>query len=131
MVGQIFVMNTLSIFWYFDDEVKIRQFKEELMEYLGSFSFVINDIEQNETALQFWIVSGKAKYPVLGEVALRIHQVPTSAAASERAWNIFDHIHTKRRNRLLNERVHKLAFVMINRSFRNDSNPIIAEEFDF
>ena len=49
------------------------------MEYLGSFSFVINDIEQYETASQFWIVSGKAKYPVLGEVALRIHQVPTSA----------------------------------------------------
>ena len=85
------------------------------MEYLGSFSFVINDIEQYETAFQFWIGSGKAKYPVLGEVAFRIHQVPTSAAASERSWNIFDHIHTKRRNRLLNERVHKLAFVMINR----------------
>ena len=82
------------------------------MEYLGSFSFAINDIEQNEIALQFWIVSGKAKYPVLGD----------------RSWNIFDHIHTKR---LLNERVHKLAFVMIDRSFRNDSNPIIAEEFDF
>ena len=101
------------------------------MEYLGSFSFVINDIEQNETALQSWIVSGKAKFPVLGEVALRINQVPTSAAASERAWNLFDLIHTKRRNRLLNERVHKLAFVMINCSFRNDSNPIITEEFDF
>ena len=49
----------------------------------------------------------------------------------DKTGNIFDHIHTKRRNRLLNEMVHKLAFVMINRSFRNDSNPIIAEEFDF
>ena len=55
----------------------------------------------------------------------------TGKCKTERAWNIFDHIHTKRRNRLLNERVHKLAFVMINRSFRNKSNPIIAEEFDF
>ncbi|EGZ09100.1 hypothetical protein PHYSODRAFT_525573 [Phytophthora sojae] len=54
------------------------------------------------------------RYPLLKKVADIVFAIPTSSAASERAWSIFDHIHSKRRNRLSVEKVEMLAFIYIN-----------------
>lgn len=34
-------------------------------------------------------------FPILGKLADIVFAIPTSSAASERAWNIFEYIHTK------------------------------------
>jgi hypothetical protein len=60
----------------------------------------------------------------LGEIAVRLFTVPTSSAASERVWSIFSFIHSKRRNRLRNDKVEKLAYCYINYSLLDPEDPI-------
>jgi hAT family C-terminal dimerisation region len=55
-----------------------------------------------------------SKYPLLKKVAEIVFAVPTSSATSDRAWSILDHIHTKKRNRLLTQNVEMLAYIYIN-----------------
>jgi hypothetical protein len=62
------------------------------------------------------------KYPYLAEIAIRIFSIPTSSAASERAWSTFSFIHNKKRNRLANDKVNKLAFVYINASLIDEQD---------
>ena len=57
---------------------------------------------------------------MLGDLAAMVFAIPTSSAASERAWSIFDIIHSKRRNRLLEEKVNMLAYVYINHAALDD-----------
>jgi hypothetical protein len=63
--------------------------------------------------LDWWNVH-KSEHPSLYELSVTVLSIPTSSAASERAWSIFDLIHTKKRNRLSTGKVSKLAFVYIN-----------------
>jgi hypothetical protein len=62
----------------------------------------------------YWAMFGRKDYPLLAQIALRIFQVPTSSAASERVWKAFSFIHSKRRNRLKAEKVSKLAYIYVN-----------------
>lgn len=62
----------------------------------------------------YWGAKDEKSYPLLKKVAQMVFAVPTSSAASERAWSIFDHIHSKRRNRLSVEKVERLAYIYIN-----------------
>ncbi|EEY69676.1 uncharacterized protein PITG_19296 [Phytophthora infestans T30-4] len=43
-----------------------------------------------------------------------VFAIPTSPAASERAWSVFKHIHSKRRCRLSVDKVEMLAYIYIN-----------------
>lgn len=69
---------------------------------------------QEMTPSAYWSTFGITDYPQLSQIALRIYQVPTSSAASERVWKAFSFIHSKRRNRLKNKKVEKLAFIYVN-----------------
>jgi len=62
----------------------------------------------------YWGSQSEKKYPLLKKLDDIVFAIPTSSAASERACSIFDHIHSKRRNRLSVEKVEMLAFVYIN-----------------
>ncbi|GMF53583.1 unnamed protein product [Phytophthora fragariaefolia] len=62
----------------------------------------------------YWGAQSENKYPLLKKLANIVFAMSTSSAASERAWSIFDHIHSKRRNRMSVEKVEMLAFVYIN-----------------
>ena len=73
-----------------------------------------------DTSPRDWWSKYRADFPVLGEFAGLVFAVPTSSAASERAWSIFDIIHSKRRNRLLEEKVDKLVYVYINHAALDD-----------
>ena len=72
------------------------------MEHLGTINF------------EYWAVYGKTDYPLLSPIAIRIFSCPTSSASSERVWSVYSFIHTKKRNRLGNEKVGKLAYIYIN-----------------
>eukprot|EP00644_Phytophthora_capsici_P019652 jgi/Phyca11/133843/e_gw1.817.3.1 len=62
----------------------------------------------------YWESRSAKEFPLLKQIARIVFAVPTSSAASERAWSIFDHIHSKRRNRLSVEKVEMLAYIYIN-----------------
>ncbi len=68
--------------------------------------------------LVWWTTIGRARFPSLSILARRVFCIVTSNAPSERAWSIIDFIHSKRRNRLTNERIDKLAFL-----YMNNTNP--------
>ncbi|EGZ05392.1 hypothetical protein PHYSODRAFT_533640 [Phytophthora sojae] len=70
----------------------------------------------------YWEGKKSERYPLLQKIAQIVFAIPTSSAASERAWSIFDHIHSKRRNRLSVAKVEMLAYVYINYgTIRSDS----------
>ena len=48
--------------------------------------------------------------------------MPTSSAASERVWSVFSFIHSKKRCKLLNDKVMKLAKVYVNTSISKMEN---------
>ena len=76
------------------------------------------------TPFQYWTIYGRNDFPMLQKIALRIFNVPISNASSERAWSTFDFIHTKKRNRLLNEKVKKLVFIYTNSALLDSDDPI-------
>lgn len=77
-----------------------------------------------------------ATTPNLQKIAIRILSQPSSASGCERSWSMFEHIHSKRRNRLAVQRLNDLVFVHYNLRLRirqilgADSSPIILEEID-
>lgn len=62
----------------------------------------------------YWGSKSAKRFPLLKKVSDVVFAIPTSSAARERAWGIFDHIHSKRRNGLSVEKVEMLAYVYIN-----------------
>ncbi|XP_057838522.2 uncharacterized protein LOC131048545 [Cryptomeria japonica] len=93
---------------------------------------------ENRTKMQpdrWWQMFGP-KTPNLQQVAIRILSQPCSASGCERNWSMFEHIHSKRRNRLSVERLNDLVFVHYNLRLRHkqvmdhDSTPITLEEVD-
>ncbi|XP_057826381.2 uncharacterized protein LOC131038091 [Cryptomeria japonica] len=94
--------------------------------------------KENRTKMQpdrWWQMFGP-KTPNLQQVAIRILSQPCSASGCERNWSMFEHIHSKRRNRLSVERLNDLVFVHYNLCLRHkqvmdhDSTPITLEEVD-
>ena len=86
------------------------------------------NLETYDTPLAWWTVCG-LDYPKLRHIAMSLYTVPTSSAASERIWSIFDFIHCKRRNRLRNERVDKLVFLYANHALGANDN-VLNDWFD-
>ncbi|XP_057864530.2 uncharacterized protein LOC131072406 [Cryptomeria japonica] len=74
--------------------------------------------------------------PNLQKLAIRILSQPCSASGCERNWSMFEHIHSKRRNRLSVEKMNDLVFVHYNLRLRMRKNalvdicPIILDEVD-
>ena len=72
----------------------------------------------------------------LQQIAIRILSQPSSASGCERNWSMFEHIHSKRRNRLSVQKMNKLVFVHYNLRIRireildSDAAPITLEEVD-
>ncbi|ETI30421.1 hypothetical protein F443_22457 [Phytophthora nicotianae P1569] len=67
--------------------------------------------------LDYWSAKSEKIYPMLKKIAEVVFTIPTSSAASERAWSIFDHIHSKQRNRLSVAKVEMLTYIYINHEF--------------
>ena len=81
--------------------------------------------------LHYWLIYGRIDFPMLTEIAICVYNTPVSNAASESAWSSFDFLHTKRRNRLLNEKVRKLVFIYNNYSMLDprDDNDYLSHNF--
>ncbi|XP_059075804.1 uncharacterized protein LOC131043866 [Cryptomeria japonica] len=92
--------------------------------------------KEGRTKLQpdrWWQMFGPST-PNLQKIAIRILSQPCSASGCEHNWSMFEHIHSKRRNRLSVERLNDLVFVHYNLRLRtrqildDDSSPITLEE---
>jgi proteasome lid subunit RPN8/RPN11 len=44
------------------------------------------------SALQWWTILGRKKFPNVYKVAKQIFKIPTSSAASERIWSVFNFV---------------------------------------
>jgi hypothetical protein len=75
-------------------------------------------------AISFWTLFGIKLYPNLAEIAIRMLTIPTSSASSERVWSIFSFIHSKRRNRLQNQKVEKLVFIYMNATLLDENDKV-------
>ena len=83
----------------------------------------------------WWLDCG-TEAPQLQEFAIRILSQPCSASGCERNWSVFEHIHTKKRNRLEHERLEKLVYIyynlrMLTKQLRaKDLDPILLDQID-
>lgn len=74
--------------------------------------------------------------PNIQKLAIRIFSQPCNASSCERNWSMFEHIHSKRRNRLSVEKMNDPVFVHYNLRLRMrknalvDISPIILDEVD-
>jgi hypothetical protein len=105
---------TTTFFSEVDDQ---RACVNQIHEFNSSFAVMGLEEKrdyQDMTPASYWATFGLTQYPLLQQIALRVFQVPTSSAASERVWKVFSFIHSKRRNRLKSSKVEKLAFIYIN-----------------
>ena len=105
-----------------------RRFTEDKVAFLNEMSRYVEAMksptpkarefmESCPTPLTYWHQVGSTKFPTLYEVAKVVYNIPTSQAASERVWSIYDLILTKRRTRLKPEKVAMLVQLYINTEF--------------
>lgn len=79
----------------------------------GSQPMVMQLIEA-QSSNTFWQTYGRKHFPVLSKVATLVNTIPTSQAAAERVWSVYNFVHTKRRNRLSHEKTTKLVQLYVN-----------------
>ncbi|KAL6545254.1 hypothetical protein OROGR_009128 [Orobanche gracilis] len=72
--------------------------------------------------------------PELQSFAIRILSLTCSSSGCERNWSVFEHLHSKKRNRLAQQKLNDLVFVKYNRALkrryeiRDTINPILLNE---
>ena len=108
---------------------------QELNGFLTQFTLMDTKTKKNffqSAPFHYWPRYGCIDFPMLAEIAIRVRNTPLSSAASKRAWSSFDFIHTKRRNRLLNEKVRKLVFIYTSYPELDpkDDNDYLSHNFD-
>lgn len=64
--------------------------------------------------LDQWWESFGCGTPDLKKLAIRILSQTCSASGCERNWSVFEHIHSKKRNRLEHQKLNDLVFVRYN-----------------
>ncbi|KAL6578942.1 hypothetical protein OROMI_009158 [Orobanche minor] len=83
----------------------------------------------------WWSAYGKHT-PELQNFAIRILSLTCSSSGYERNWSVFEHLHSKKRNRLAQQKLNDLVFVKYNRALRrryelrNVIDPILLNEID-
>ncbi|XP_070052066.1 uncharacterized protein [Nicotiana tomentosiformis] len=94
-------------------------------------------IKQRKTKspVEWWDQYG-VETPNLQTFAIRVLSLTCSSSGCERNWSVFEHIHTKKRNRLTLKRLHNLVFIKYNRALRRRYNhrnlidPILLDNID-
>ncbi|XP_066385011.1 uncharacterized protein [Miscanthus floridulus] len=103
-----------------DTQDKIIEELQKFQDAKGSFG---KDIAKrqckniNFDPAKWWLNYGSSA-PNLKKLATRILSLTCSSSACERCWSSFEQVHTKRRNRLLHDRMRDLVFVKFNSKLR-------------
>ncbi|CAA0826199.1 hAT dimerisation domain-containing protein / transposase-related [Striga hermonthica] len=83
---------------------------------------------------KWWLNHGTSA-PNLGKLAARVLSLTCSSSACERCWSSYEQVHTKKRNRILHDRMRDLVFVKFNSKLRQkkenkDRDPIVKSFHD-
>ncbi|RWR84728.1 hypothetical protein CKAN_01355300 [Cinnamomum micranthum f. kanehirae] len=70
------------------------------------------------TAPVAWWAAYGSKTPNLQKFAIKVLSLTCSSFSCERNWSVFEHIHSKKRNRLDQKRLNDLVFVRYNRALK-------------
>ena len=62
---------------------------------------------------EWWLTYG-CSAPNLQKLAIHVLSQTCSASGCERNWSLFEHIHSKKRNRLEHQRMNDMAYVQCN-----------------
>ncbi|XP_047253547.1 uncharacterized protein LOC124887696 [Capsicum annuum] len=88
-----------------------------------------------KSPVEWWRLYG-SETPELQKFAIEILGLTCIASGCERNWSVFEHIHTKKRNRLTLEHLSNLVFIKYNRTLRcrynvrNGFDPINLDNID-
>ncbi|XP_059669339.1 uncharacterized protein LOC132314495 [Cornus florida] len=95
----------------------------ELSRYMkadGLFGSSIAVRQRKSRAPADWWSAYGSTTPNLQKFAIKILILTCSASGCERNWNVFEHLHSKKRNRLTQCRLNDLVFIKINPIILND-----------
>ncbi|CAH1449748.1 unnamed protein product [Lactuca virosa] len=117
-----------------EDETKIHQ---ELSIYTGAEElFAQHMAVKLRTTLaptKWWMQYGSSA-PTLKKFAVKVLSLTCSSSGCERNWSVFEHIHSKKRNRLERQNLNDLVYIKYNRALRRRYDmrdmidPIILED---
>ncbi|KAJ0621437.1 putative HAT dimerization domain, ribonuclease H-like superfamily [Helianthus annuus] len=92
-------------------------------------------LRKKKSPAEWWESYGSST-PELQEFAIRVLSLTCSATSCERNWSVFQHLHTKKRNRLAQSRLNDMVYVKFNRAMHRrhkmegTADPITLEEID-
>ncbi|XP_009786406.2 lariat debranching enzyme isoform X2 [Nicotiana sylvestris] len=85
--------------------------------------------------VEWWMQFGY-EVPNLQQFAIRVQSLTCRSSGCERNWSVYEHIHTKKRNKLELKKLNDLVFVKYNRTLarrykaRNIIDPILLDNID-
>ncbi|KAH0722496.1 hypothetical protein KY290_005147 [Solanum tuberosum] len=74
-----------------------------------------------KSPVEWWRLYG-LETPELQKFAIKVLSLTCSSSGCERNWSVFEHLHTKKRNRLTLKRLNGLVFIKYNRTLRRRYN---------
>ncbi|KAL6561966.1 hypothetical protein OROGR_002973 [Orobanche gracilis] len=94
------------------DEISVYKYAH------GSFSSDMAKRARTRHAPATWWENFGSSAPNLQRFAIKVLSLTCSASGCERNWSAFEHIHTKKRNRLTQKRLNDLVYVKYNRALK-------------
>lgn len=102
----------------------------------GIFNLPMAKRQRSTRAPADWWASYGSSAPSLQKFAIRILSLTCNSSGCKRNWSVFEHLHSKRRNRLEQKCLNDLVFIKYNRQLRRRYNmrdtidPISLDEID-
>ncbi|CAM8892600.1 unnamed protein product [Rhodiola kirilowii] len=90
---------------------------------------------EKKSPAEWWAAYG-ASAPDLQKFVIRVLSLTCSATGCEQNWAVFQHLHSKKRNRLAQSRLNDMVFVKYNRALKRrydikyTTSPILLNEID-
>lgn len=122
------------------------QAKLELLNYsdsVGELGAATTKMGRNNLLPHdWWIINGGIDVPNLQRFTIRVLSQTCSASPCERNWSSFNHIHSKKRNRFLQQKLNDCVFIQYNKKLQRRydldhkykrgaaKKPIFLEEID-
>ncbi|XP_025692958.1 uncharacterized protein [Arachis hypogaea] len=112
---------------------------EEQALYKAGYGLFGSDFaksQRKKISPAFWWRTYGHEAPNMRDLAIKILSLTCSASGCERNWSIFEHIHTKKRNRLDHERMESLVFIKYNQqlieryNLKDEVDPIALNDID-
>eukprot|EP00253_Pinus_taeda_P033773 PITA_33773 len=103
-----------KMFPYQDIQDKINIQRDMYKEASGMFGFSSSQRLKDKKMPSHWWMDCGTEAPQLQEFPIKFLSQPCSASSCEHNWSVFEHIHSKKINKLEHERLEKLVFIYYN-----------------